>query len=113
MVKTLEKVALRGGRLSILGDTQNTTGQGADQRAWVDPALSSGSDWMIFRGPFSRQWFYAPSLYLPLWQNKLLAGNLTPYLLNKWKACNYFHLLRATIFIYLGSAQNVGSKSWL
>lgn len=27
------KVALRGGRLSILGDTQNTTGKGPDQPA--------------------------------------------------------------------------------
>lgn len=50
--QTLGKVAHRGGGLSTLGDTQNTTGQGSKQPAGVDPALSRGLDWIISRGPF-------------------------------------------------------------
>lgn len=50
--QTLEKVPCRGGGLSILGDNQNATGQGSEQPAWADSALSRASDWMISRGPF-------------------------------------------------------------
>lgn len=50
--QTLEKIALRGGGLPILGDTQNTTRQGPEQPAQVDPAFSKVLDWMISRDAF-------------------------------------------------------------
>jgi len=48
--RTLEKVARRSGGLSILGDTQNTTGEGPEQPAQVDQALNSRLDWRLSRG---------------------------------------------------------------
>lgn len=76
------------------------------------PCLSGALDWMISRGPVDCQWFYAPSLYWPLWLYKLLEQNLTTYILNKWIMCNCLHLFTTTVLIYIGSGWNIGHLSF-
>lgn len=76
------------------------------------PCLSGALDWMISRGPVDCQWFYAPSLYWPLWLYKLLVQNLTTYILNKWIMCNCLHLFTTTVLIYIGSGWNIGHLSF-
>lgn len=52
-IRTLEQVAQRSCRVSILGDAQNSIGHSPKQ-----PALAEGLDEMISRSPFQPQSFY-------------------------------------------------------
>lgn len=51
--QTLEEVAQRGGRVSLLGYTQNPTGHGPKQPAVAEPVLRGVVQWMISKLNYS------------------------------------------------------------